>query len=375
MSVYREPEEQLQKTWYARTARERHDLSASVEAALREKVQDAEGGGESTSARALIPPRFSLRHRAIRAAPSSKGATTTRASARTKVPTRPQLPVVEKQSKEPVTSPPRNLNIITRFMKKISSSFAAQPRERVTASDLEETEQEDTRPIRIISPAPEMPSLGSLPQQDFMATPDDQWSKFKTVETPAVSPFVPVWPTPIPSSMGSIGPSQFGTGPQRLAGRNTKIRLETIPQQKTQEMPTLKRIRCVVPPRPEQPAEAMTSAHIPAAFSTGPKKATSAHIPVIERYKSRILPAIRLREKQEELKRQPVHGSGVFEQGQRDVSIHLQAVTSSSVVWVTLLSDPGPVVVQYVSLQPEVGFTVHLTAPTTKRTAFNFVVW
>jgi len=49
-------------------------------------------------------------------------------------------------------------------------------------------------------------------------------------------------------------------------------------------------------------------------------------------------------------------------------------ITASSVVLVSLTSNPGPVVVQYVSLQPYNGFTVHLTAPTTMRATFNYIV-
>jgi hypothetical protein len=40
-----------------------------------------------------------------------------------------------------------------------------------------------------------------------------------------------------------------------------------------------------------------------------------------------------------------------------------------------LSSDPGPVVVQYVSLQPGTGFTIHLSAPTKMKTTFNYAVF
>lgn len=67
-------------------------------------------------------------------------------------------------------------------------------------------------------------------------------------------------------------------------------------------------------------------------------------------------------------------GGGVFESGQADVTIEEPLITDKSVVMVTLTSNPGPVVVQYISLNPLVGFTVHLTAPASKRTTFNYVV-
>jgi hypothetical protein len=72
--------------------------------------------------------------------------------------------------------------------------------------------------------------------------------------------------------------------------------------------------------------------------------------------------------------RESLAGSGVFENGQRDVVVANGHITSSSVVLVMLTGNPGPVVVQYVSLQPQVGFTVHLTAPVTAETPFNYVV-
>lgn len=49
-------------------------------------------------------------------------------------------------------------------------------------------------------------------------------------------------------------------------------------------------------------------------------------------------------------------------------------VSEASVVLVTLTGDPGPVVVQYVSLQPGRGFTVHLSAPAQRETPFHYAV-
>ncbi len=67
-------------------------------------------------------------------------------------------------------------------------------------------------------------------------------------------------------------------------------------------------------------------------------------------------------------------GSGVFESGQGEVAIVNASITSSSVVVVTLIGDPGPVVVQYVTLRPATGFTVHLSASATNRTPFNYII-
>ncbi len=65
-------------------------------------------------------------------------------------------------------------------------------------------------------------------------------------------------------------------------------------------------------------------------------------------------------------------GSATFESGQSEVAVANVHVTVSSVVVVMLAGDPGPVVVQYVSLQPRTGFTVHLSAPAKNKTPFNY---
>lgn len=67
-------------------------------------------------------------------------------------------------------------------------------------------------------------------------------------------------------------------------------------------------------------------------------------------------------------------GNGVFESGQSDTGVTNVHITEQSVVVVMLAGDPGPVVVQYVSLQPRYGFTVHLSAPTANVTPFNYAI-
>ncbi len=69
-----------------------------------------------------------------------------------------------------------------------------------------------------------------------------------------------------------------------------------------------------------------------------------------------------------------VTGSGEFESGQGEVAIVNTCITPASVVVVTLIGDPGPVVVQFVTLRPTIGFTVHLSATAKNRTPFNYVI-
>jgi hypothetical protein len=87
------------------------------------------------------------------------------------------------------------------------------------------------------------------------------------------------------------------------------------------------------------------------------------------------LPAIKPVEKHTETMEQvSLVGSGTFERGQSEIAVANTCITSASVVVVVLIGDPGPMVVQYISLQPGVGFTVHLSAPTKNVTPFNYKI-
>lgn len=71
----------------------------------------------------------------------------------------------------------------------------------------------------------------------------------------------------------------------------------------------------------------------------------------------------------------PLNGSGVIEIGQEEVTVACAQVSPRSVVMVMLTGNPGPVVVQYVTLLPRVGFTFHLSAPVHAPTPFNYLFW
>ncbi len=73
-------------------------------------------------------------------------------------------------------------------------------------------------------------------------------------------------------------------------------------------------------------------------------------------------------------RQQMLSGSRTFKRGQGEIAVESTHVTPSSVITAMLTGDPGPVVVQYISLRPGVGFTVHLSAPAEKETSFNYVV-
>ena len=130
---------------------------------------------------------------------------------------------------------------------------------------------------------------------------------------------------------------------QQLAGRTTKVRLQAVPKSEPLQNPAERNI-----PLHEVP--------------------TSPQLSIVKNENEDVY--------------EPVvsgtlengTGSGVFESGQGEVAIVNTCITSASVVVVTLVGDPGPVVVQFVTLNPAVGFTVHLSASAKNRTPFNYVI-
>ncbi len=67
-------------------------------------------------------------------------------------------------------------------------------------------------------------------------------------------------------------------------------------------------------------------------------------------------------------------GSGYIKHGQRDVMITNSHVSSSSIINVTLVEDPGPVVVKYISLHPQTGFTLHFSDAAEFDARFNYAI-
>lgn len=74
------------------------------------------------------------------------------------------------------------------------------------------------------------------------------------------------------------------------------------------------------------------------------------------------------------LTREKLSGSGVCSQGHSEVTVKNSHASASSVVLVSLLSDPGPVVVKYYTLLPGYGFSMHFSAPVEAETRFNYAI-
>lgn len=144
----------------------------------------------------------------------------------------------------------------------------------------------------------------------------------------------------VSSSLESFESFSPVPGKQRSTIRTTKVRLQVVPKPEASESPG-------------------TTAVTPFEVTTNPT-----------------MPALEKRE----VPREPlspdvsreVSGVDWFEKGQSEIMVANTHITATSVVIVVLTADPGPVVVQYVTLHPRVGFTVHLSATAKKATSFNY---
>lgn len=163
---------------------------------------------------------------------------------------------------------------------------------------------------------------------------------------PVVRPDTPAQPSEPPPLQPSSQQSSTVEPPSskpRLAGRTTKVLLKAIAR--SEEVP--------------QTGETAQSL---------PEETAGAHVGVTEQAESESEARLR------QVIAGTLFGSGVFKRGECDVMIDNLHVTRSSVIVVMLTSDPGPVVVQYVSLHPQVGFTAHLSATAEREATFNYVI-
>ncbi len=373
MALHEPHEKQTPQQWYARLARERLDLSASVEETLADPTsqedqwsdEDEYTSSVHTSRKmTLIPPRFSLQSRMLPAVQTGIQDVQPRAHAHS--PTSAEEGGEQKAST--VANPP---NILTRLAQRLTSSLAAfgasvQPlAPPVIASSLVEESQELSRKQEARTVAPG--------------------------EAASVSNRTDGYAMPFIDALPSAHPPVEATPPirskQRLAGHTGKIRLQTA------SLPAVTRQVSSVdmPTPPASPAAPFTHERaevrepvevwVRLANAETEKKAASVSMPGVDTGRSEVGPTSREQRTENALSRVAgiagrgmLSGSGVFESGQPDLMIHNPHITESSVIVITLTSNPGPVVVQYVSLHPYEGFTIHLTAPVTMKTSFNYVV-
>lgn len=143
-----------------------------------------------------------------------------------------------------------------------------------------------------------------------------------------------------------------GQKKKRLAGRNTKVHLQAVPKQEK------KAVKKSLAESPKN--ELASNQEMPAVI---PLKEGITEAPVTVKVMKDSAPV-----------REKLAGTGHFLKGYAEVTIENAHITLSSVVMVTLLGDPGPVVVQYYTLLPAYGFTVHLSSPAKADTPFNYVI-
>lgn len=154
--------------------------------------------------------------------------------------------------------------------------------------------------------------------------------------------------TRMPSS-----PDASATLPGKRLGRSTKVRLQAVRPGQPRE-PITERVASVEPSEQRE--------------STRDGLGTREGQAIVKRLETLAAPS-------------PISppslfcGSGVIEVGQEDATIHNPRISARSVVTVMLAGNPGPVVVHYVSLQPGMGFTLHMSAPVVTATPFNYAVW
>jgi hypothetical protein len=353
MALREEPGRRNQRKWRSQLERERLDLSASVEAALvddgvleqqwQDEADEQEDIETTTGRTSVVPPRLSLQSKMLPAVRSGSFVDT----ATNSYPALPKGPAEAEQKAEPL---PQNTGMLARLAQRFTSSFAA-----IGGTTKSGSLQQ--------APAPTPQTVSAKDTGEYLS-PISPMETDRTSDHPKV-PLVRVIDT-MPPSDSVVEATSPVREKQRSLKRNARVRLETAELHAIPKTPELPKVE-------EQETGASLLSDVRDALDRQQEsqeaaqqedKNVPARLPVLEMFNGELDAAAR----------GSLSGSGAFESGQGDVTIANARITASSVVLVTLTTNPGPVVVQYISLQPQVGFTVHLTAPTATRTTFNYVV-
>jgi ribosomal protein S30 len=330
MALREERNEQNSQAWRAHFERERLDLSASVEAALMddgrvlaaqwdEDIDEQDASQPVTGGTGLVPPRLSLQSKMLPAVQPERIVTTTTDAYRAT-----SSPVVEQAELQSAQSS----GMLARLARRFTSSFTAvKPELPQQQAPFASSTQAFNQPM--------METYQSMPAGKRLSAPAIH------ADPPLVRVIDTIMsPDPVEEETRAEPPKH------RSLKRNGKVRLQTT------EQPAITRAS-LFPRVEEQETDEALLADVRDALNEQQASSRRNAAPV-----SFV----------------PAYGSGAFESEQRDVMIANALVTAATVVLVTLTTNPGPVVVQYISLQPRVGFTVHLTAPVATRTAFNYVL-
>lgn len=386
MALQEESGEHPPRGWFSRYSRERRDLSASVEDALTVSSEqqwdeeDDEVGlwSRSKQNESLIPPRLSLQSKQL---PTVHSGGFVEAAAEMQ----PEVSAFAKTPKSTASTP--RVNLWTRVARRITTSLVA----------LGSTTYPEAFPVLPVSLREEPQFLSWQHEISLLPPPISQEGVYDTDNPQFTSPSVQTfdalvggfsaYPPSTEVSRPTAEPVTPSVRKQRPGGHMTKIRLQTPPASKT-SVPTEQ--HAIETPMPEDVW--MGSEMMSATPKNVPSDVAMVDLPGrVSGTTSDHLPAIEMPSAREEVGHAPLvveevqhdahnvgliafFGSGTIESGQSDISVADAHTTSTCVVNVTLTTNPGPVVVQYISLQPHTGFTIHLTAPAMASTAFNYVI-
>ena len=152
----------------------------------------------------------------------------------------------------------------------------------------------------------------------------------------------------------SVAVPQTSQKKRRLAGRTTKVHLQAVPksEKKSESKISIEAENNVFSSDREEKNNGKSN----------PQRNSSSERGVIAKRKMGGVAS------------RSLAGSGLLKQGQRDVMVTNTHISSSSVVIVTLVEDPGPVVVKFITLQPQLGFTLHFSDSAETEARFNYVI-
>ncbi len=354
MALYEDHDPHAQHYWQARLAHERLNISESVEETLADTTSQEQWSDDeqqyvpidgSLSNTELVPPRLSLQSKvqpSVR--PASFVQSVTAEIAAQKAATKEH----EEHRK------PQSANILTRLAQRFTSSIAAimQPDDITWTPTRGEQNEVSVQEVH----------LATLPPT-YAVTP------IENVQMPTVIDAIPA--TPSQPALPAVKSNQ------RLAGHTTKVQLQTAQIAKVTPYPkesdiyswnreTKEPLRepLTVNVRLRENVQEVRSVNQPTEISSD-KETRSQREKHIEVQTTRSSNTDCL----------SFFGTGTFESGQGELMVRNTHTIATSVVHVTLTSNPGPTLVQYISLHPEVGFTLHLTAPATIKTTFNYVLF
>ena len=382
MMSQEDQKKQDQQPWLSQLDQERRNLSASVEEALEstqgqdwdEEDEIPESASDTTAPRqALIPPRLSLQSKSMPAVRPEQG--TPGRNTEEIVPVR----MASQQPAEEV----RRGGALSRLTQRLAAVFAPG-----TRSD-PETQSNNASPNVVPSSSEEAKHVSQQRGNSLFGM--GSWS----------DP-LPNLPPPSPDEAQRLSrqrensllpPNMPEESSARQARPAPRVALYDIPTQRLDpdRMPKAPQTAAPPPvpggerdPHKEQPAWQIVSSRTPATSSPVPNRANTGPVPVrtstprpAPRRETDTDEQVTVRRQSPIQARTDLHsafGDGAFEEGQGDVFVKEPLVTERSIVMVTLTSNPGRVVAQYVSLAAGSGFTVHLTAAVVRKTTFNYVV-